>query len=685
MARSLRHGKAMPQTAEWAAYRQAARLPTIGWLAVDLSEEKRLPRFEMPGTEAQLAGALEDVNLPTLLMTLAHLTGEGSWLAERYAPAPIAVPEGGLFPDDTGGYDPGVAAEIRGAAAQALCRLRRERTELPPPPSVAQMARMMTFSLAEPIDEAYAAMLLEETAFVDRDAQWRRQLAASGARSRSDFNVVVVGAGMSGICMGAKLKAAGIPFTILEKNDAVGGTWYENTYPDCGVDTPNHFYSYSFERNPDWSGYFSKRDELHAYFERCADRFGLRPHIRLQTEVTAMAYDESGGRWRIDVQNSAGGAETLTANAVVSAVGQLNRPAMPDIEGIDAFSGILFHSAQWRSDVDLAGRKVAIIGTGCSAVQLLPKTAAVAAKATVFQRTPHWVTPNQDYYRPVEKGQIWALKHIPGYAQWHRARMVYAYSDRNWAAVTADPEWPRPQEAMNETNDAMREALTGYIVDQLGDRRDLAPACTPDFPVFGKRLIIDNNWYGTLARDNVVLVTEPIARIDPEGMRTTDGALHEADVIIAATGFKTNEFLWPMAVAGRSGARLDRRWGDAPQAFKGTTVPDYPNFFCLYGPNTNIVHGGSIIYQVECQVHYIMQCLALMVTQGVRSMEVLEAANDAYNVEVQALSKNLALGHPGVSSWYKNSQGQVVNNSPFSLHEFWQRLHDLEPEHYALV
>ncbi len=643
-----------------------------------------MPRIEIPGTDAQLEAALGDVNLPTLLVTLAHLTGDDAWLAPRYAPAPIAVPEGELFPDDTGGYAADVAAEIRASAYGTLCRLRRERPELAPPPSVGRMAQLMAFSLAEPIDEAYAAMLLEETGFVDRDRQWQRQLAkAPGAAA--DFHVAVVGAGMSGICIGAKLKAAGIPFTILEKNDAVGGTWYENTYPDCGVDTPNHFYSYSFERNPDWSGYFSKRDELHAYFERCADRFGLRPHIRLQTEVTAMAYDESGGRWRIDVQNSAGGAETLTANAVVSAVGQLNRPAMPDIEGIDAFSGILFHSAQWRSDVDLAGRKVAIIGTGCSAVQLLPKTAAVAAKATVFQRTPHWVTPNQDYYRSVEKGQIWALKHIPGYAQWHRARMVYAYSDRNWAAVTTDPEWPRPQEAMNETNDAMREALTGYIVDQLGDRRDLAPACTPDFPVFGKRLIIDNNWYGTLARDNVVLVTEPIARIDPEGMRTTDGALHEADVIIAATGFKTNEFLWPMAVAGRSGARLDRRWGDAPQAFKGTTVPDYPNFFCLYGPNTNIVHGGSIIYQVECQVHYIMQCLALMVTQGVRSMEVLEAANDAYNVEVQALSKNLAWGHPGVSSWYKNSQGQVVNNSPFSLHEFWQRLHDLEPEHYALV
>ncbi|MCZ0944233.1 MAG: NAD(P)/FAD-dependent oxidoreductase [Gammaproteobacteria bacterium] len=643
-----------------------------------------MPRIEIPGTEAQLEAALEDVNLPTLLVTLAHLTGDDAWLAPRYAPTPIAVPEGELFPDNTGGYSADVAAEIRVAAFDALRRLGRERPELPPPPSVGQLAQLMAFSVAEPIDEAYAAMLLEETNFVDRDVQWQRQLAAAPGAA-ADFHVAVIGAGMSGICIGAKLKAAGLAFTILEKNDAVGGTWYENAYPDCGVDTPNHFYSYSFARNPDWSGYFSKRDELHAYFERCADQFGLSEHIRLRTEVTAMAYDEADSRWRIEVRNAAGEVETLTANAVVSAVGQLNRPAMPDIEGIESFAGPLFHSARWRSDVDLTGRRVAVIGTGCSAVQLLPKTAAAAAKVSVFQRTPHWISPNDDYYRPVEKGQTWALKHIPFYAEWHRARMVFAFSDRNWPAVVADPEWPRPEQAMNEVNDATREALTGYILDQLGERRDLAPRCTPEFPVFGKRLIIDNNWYGTLARDNVALVTDPIERIVPDGLVTAGGALHQADVIIAATGFRTNQFLWPMAVAGRSGETLDRRWGDSPRAFKGTAVPDYPNFFCLYGPNTNIVHGGSIIYQVECQVHYVMQCLALMVTQGLRSMEVHEAVNDTYNDEVQALSESLAWGHPDVSSWYKNSQGRVVNNSPFSLHEFWQRLHDLEPEHYALV
>ncbi|MFB3105451.1 MAG: flavin-containing monooxygenase, partial [Pseudomonadales bacterium] len=379
-----------------------------------------------------------------------------------------------------------------------------------------------------------------------------------------------------------------------------------------------------------------------------------------------------------------GTEETLTANVLISAVGQLNRPNMPDIEGLDTFEGPLFHSARWRHEVDLHDKRVAVIGSGCSAVQLLPKTVEMAEKVSVFQRTPHWLAPNANYYRPVEKGLIWALNHIPFYAEWHRARMVFGFADRTWASVNADPEWPHPERSMNELNDGMREALTAYISDQLGDRQDMAPKCVPDFPVFGKRLVIDNNWYPTIARDDVDLVTDGIARITPKGIATVDGELHEVDVIIVATGFKSNLFLWPMEVVGRSGTSLEDRWGDYPRAFQGTAVPDYPNLFCLYGPNTNIVHGGSIIYQVECQVHYVMQCLVHMIEKRLRSMEVREEVNDEYNERVQAISETLAWGHAGVKSWYKNSQGRVVNNSPFSLQKFWEVNHDLEPDHYVL-
>ncbi len=644
-----------------------------------------LTEISIPGTDDDLHAALRDVNLPTLLMVMTQLCGDERWMARRYQPEPIVTPEGSLFPDDSGGYSEEIAAEIRAAAFEMLKGLRDHGGVLPPVPSLSQMRRMMEFSTAEPVEDAFCAMLLEETNFVDRDADWLEPMAKlKDSPVLADFQVIVVGAGMSGICSGVKLKAAGIPYTILEKNDAVGGTWYENRYPDCGVDTPNHFYSFSFERNANWSGYFSKRNELYEYFESCTDKFGIRDNIQFETEVQDMRYLADDGLWQVRVKRADGSTETLNANVVISAVGQLNRPSIPEFPGLDSFAGTAFHSARWREDVDLTGKRVAVIGTGCSAVQLLPKTAERAGHTTVFQRSPHWVSPNKDYYRPVESGLLWALNHIPFYAEWHRARMIFGFMDRNWPAVPADPDWEHPDRAMSELNDGLREALTAYISEQLGERQDLMPKCVPDFPVFGKRLIIDNNWYPTVARDDVNLVTDEIVAVRPNGIETADGTLHEVDVIVFATGFNSNHFLWPMEVVGRSGVALEDRWGDYPRAYKGMLVPDYPNLFCLYGPNTNIVHGGSIIYGTECQVHYVMQCLALMLERQAREIEIPESMNDEYNEEVQAISRTLAWGHDGVQSWYKNSDGKVVNNSPFSNLEFWQRTHDVEPNRYAL-
>ena len=421
---------------------------------------------------------------------------------------------------------------------------------------------------------------------------------------------------------------------------------------------------------------------MHAYFNRCADDFGIREHIHLQTEVLSSSYDSATHTWSVEVKQADGSVETRSANVLISAVGQLNRPNTPAIEGLEDFAGPLFHSARWRHDVNLEGKRVAVIGTGCSAVQLLPKTVAKASHVDVFQRTPHWVSPARDYYRPVEDGLIWALNNIPLYAEWHRARMIFGFGDRNWPAVNKDPAWQHGERSMNELSEGMREALITYISDELGDRQDLLEKCVPDFPVFGKRLIVDNGWYRTISQDKVDLVTTGIKRITTQGIETVDGQLHPADVLILGTGFKSNLFLWPMQVTGRSGVPLEKRWGDYPRAFRGTTVPDYPNLFCLYGPNTNIVHGGSIIYQVECQVHYVMQCITAMIEDKILELEVRPESNDEYNDQVQELSKTLAWGHPGVKSWYKNSQGKVVNNSPFSLQRFWEVTHDLDLSEY---
>ena len=410
----------------------------------------------------------------------------------------------------------------------------------------------------------------------------------------------------------------------------------------------------------------------------------MREHIQFSTEVKEVRYEVDQHRWTIEIRDAQGTTSQLDASVVISAVGQLNRPSLPDIPGLDDFAGPKWHSAKWRSDIDLTDQRVAVIGTGCSCVQLLPKTAAIADRALVFQRTPHWVSPARDYYRPVEPGQLWALNHVPYYAEFHRARMIWSFGDRVWPAVVADPDWQQPDISMNETNHGMREALIGFIQEGLGEKTDYVDKCVPDFPVWGKRLIVDNGWYPTLARDNVDLITTPIKRIVAKGIETEDGQVHPVDALILATGFHSNQFLWPMDVIGKSGKTLAATWGDSANAYKGVSVPDFPNFFCLYGPNTNIVHGGSIIYQVECQIHYVMQCITTMLAKQIDAIEVRAEANDSYNDEVQAISKTLAWGHPNVQSWYKNSAGQVVNNSPFSLQQYWQVTHEVNLDDYHL-
>ena len=641
--------------------------------------------MQITASEEQIKKSLMDLNIPTLLMVMTQYSGDDRWLVDRYRPKPIYVPEGEIFPDDSGDYDQAIADEIRASALELILKIKDNELPLPTPPSAARMRKMMEFSVGEPLEQDFCEMLLEETNFIDRDLDWLDELVESSKKKFLDeLHVVIVGAGMSGICTAAKLKRAGIRFTILEKNDAVGGTWYENTYPDCGVDTPNHFYSFSFMRNPNWSGYYSKRDELYEYFEKCTDQLDIRDNIKFRAEVTGMTFNVKRQSWTVDFSLEAGKKETIEANIVVSAVGQLNRPVVPKFDGQEIYNGESFHSARWRHDVDIKNKKVAVIGTGCSSVQLVPKTAEKAEHLAVFQRTPHWITPSRDYYRSVETGIKWALNYLPCYAEWHRARMIFGFMDRNWSAVVEDPNWQHKDRSMNEQNDMIRESFTSYISAQLGDRQDLLPKCVPDFPVYGKRPVIDNDWYKTLARDDVSLVDSPIKSFSEKGILTEDGIEHEFDVIIYATGFNTNRFLWPMDVKGIEGKNLEELWGETPEAYKGILVPGYPNLFCLYGPNTNIVHGGSIIYNTECQVHYMMQCIALMAEKEAREFEVSAEINDQYNKEVQELSQQLAWGHSGVQSWYKNSQGRVVNNSPFSNLEYWSKTHDIEPDVYDL-
>jgi 4-hydroxyacetophenone monooxygenase len=367
-----------------------------------------------------------------------------------------------------------------------------------------------------------------------------------------------------------------------------------------------------------------------------------------------------------------GGEERIAANAIVSAVGQLNRPFIPDIPGRERFRGASFHSAAWDESQDLAGKRVAVVGSGASAFQLVPEVAKTAAKLTVFQRSPAWMTPNPIYHAKVSEGKKWLLRHLPAYARWYRFLLFWPGSDGLLPSLVVDPSWPHQDRSVNALNEEQRVMFTAYLASQLEGRPDLLAKVTPSYPPFGKRMLQDNgSWLGALKRDNVDLVTCGIREIAAAGVVDAEGVLHPADAIVFATGFHTNKFLWPMRIEGRGGVVLSELWGEDPRAYLGITVPGFPNFFCLYGPSTNLAHAGSIIFHSECQVRYAMGCLRGLLESGKRTLDVRRDVHDAFEAKLDAALARMVWSHPGMTSWYKNSKGRVIATSPWRLVDYW--------------
>ena len=369
-------------------------------------------------------------------------------------------------------------------------------------------------------------MMQEELALDGNDSRaprWTREVPAA---TREKFHVLVIGAGMSGLLQALRLKEAGIPFTVVEKNDSVGGTWYENQYPGCRVDIANHFYSYSFEPYP-WTEYFSRRDELLEYFRHFVKRHGLEDHIRYNTEVTAAKYDEKNSVWDVELKSNTGGApRTMRVNALVSAVGQLNRPRIPPIEGREKFQGVQVHSAEWDPKLDLTGKRVAVVGSGASAFQLVPEVAKIAAKLYVFQRSAPWMLPNPLYHEAVSTQFRWLVQHVPYYARWFRFLIFYPGSDGILPAIRIDKDYPHPERAVNALNDQYRANLVEYMKYQVNGNMELLEKVTPKFPFMGKRMLQDNgSWLRALQQPNVELISEGVTRIDADGIIASNGAL----------------------------------------------------------------------------------------------------------------------------------------------------------------
>jgi 4-hydroxyacetophenone monooxygenase len=376
----------------------------------------------------------------------------------------------------------------------------------------------------------------------------------------------------------------------------------------------------------------------------------------------------------------------LEANAVISAVGQLNRPHFPEISGLDDFEGASFHSAEWDPDVDLRGKRVAVIGTGASAAQLIPEVADDAAELFVFQRTANWLVPTPDYHDDVPAGMQWLLDNLPDYEPWYRLWWFWRTHEGLLPAACVDPSWPDQERSVSAANDFVRELLTMYLQAEFADTPELWDKVIPTYPPIAKRVLRDNGiWARTLKRDHVELVTDPIERIAPNGVVTEDGRKREVDVIIYGTGFNASKFLTPMKVTGRGGADLHETWSGDARAYLGITVPGFPNLFCLYGPNTNIVINGSIIYFSECEVRYLVESIRLLLSTGHRALDVKPEVHDAFNARVDAANRQMAWGASSVNSWYKNAKGRVAQNWPFSLLEYWEQTRVPNPDDYELL
>ncbi|WP_330252098.1 NAD(P)/FAD-dependent oxidoreductase [Nocardia sp. NBC_00565] len=478
-------------------------------------------------------------------------------------------------------------------------------------------------------------------------------------------SVIIIGAGFGGIGMAIELRRNGFDdIAILERGADIGGVWRENTYPGAACDVPSPLYSFSYEPKPDWPQRYSGQAAIHDYLRGVAERHRLLDAIRFGAEVTDAEFDDGSGRWTVRTTDGT----ARTADVLIPAVGQLSRPALPSIPGIDTFTGQAFHSAEWDHGVELTGKRVACIGTGASAIQYIPQIQPRVEHLTLFQRTPAWVLPKFDTdYTPIQH-KLFAR--LPG------ALLVERFG---WWAIAEFValglvEFPWIVRLVGRI-------ATKHLEEQVPDPQ-LRAKLTPDYPIGCKRGLFSNDYYPALTESNVLVETTAITEIVPNGVRTADGAVHEADVIIYGTGFKGTEFLWPMNIYGRAGGKLSDAWQGGAHAYCGITVPDFPNLFLVYGPNTNL-GVGSIIYMIESQARYIRQAVQLLAARPGHVLEVRPETEERFNTAIQERLARTPWNF--CSSWYRTASGRITNNWPGMQLAYRRRVRKLDADDYELT
>ena len=622
----------------------------------------------------KLMDLLKEADIATLSLVLSHITSDLSYVDK-------------IKPFVKGAFDYSVnvpenyAYYIRSKLIEVLQVITNKNNSLNNINNIKEenLSYIMSAGVGAEIKDEYIPMMKEELGFDNNSI--RDRSINNIKKHKSKPNVVIIGSGLCGILAGIKLSKAGIPFIIIEKNDSIGGTWYENTYPGCGVDTPNHVYAYSFEPSFHWEEFYSKRDAILEYLKKCVNKYNLSDHIKLNTTVESTIFDEDTKSWNTSVICN-NNKSILTSNIVISAVGQLNKPSVPDINGIDEFNGPIIHTGAWDSSFNYKDKNIALIGTGASGMQVAPEIAKEAKSLTIFQRTPHWIIANPNYHRKLSTGKKWVLKNIPFYSKWYRLQLFWGFCDGIHASLYKDPDWKFPDRSLNHTNERFRVNMVKHIEGMIGNDKDLLKKVIPNYPPYGKRMLMDNNWFEMLKKDNVQLITDKVNRITNSSI-DTDICSYNQEAIIMATGFKASKMIWPIKVVGKKGINLNDFWNnDNPKAHLGITVPNFPNFFIMYGPNTNLAHGGSIVFHGECQIRYILGCIDLLLEKNHKIMDCRQEPFEEYNSNVDTEHSKMVWTHDKVNSWYRNGNGRVITNSPWRLVDYWNFTKEPKEEDY---
>ena len=524
----------------------------------------------------------------------------------------------------------------------------------------------------------------EEPIWVEQAAfdPWARGIDAdllARLPDRTTFTVAVIGAGLSGLNAAAQLQRAGFCYTVFEKNEEVGGAWWENKYPGARVDTPSQIYSHIFGSDFSFPEVFCARDVNLSYMQWVSRQFAVREQVEFGTEVISLIWDEDRVRWRVTARNSEGRLSVRYFNAVISCVGFLSRPNDIAFRGLGSFRGPAFHSARWPDDLDISGKRIGVIGSGASGYQLVPVVAKKAAAVMLFQRTPSWCFENSSYLKPLSQSEIWLNNNFPFYRNFARLRLSSFFSPSRVAAMMQVDHSFQDPHTISATNKKMWDICVDSVTRKLASKPHLIEKMIPDHPPMASRpIMVDDkdSILDALARENVTLVTEPIERVTPCGLLAGDTE-YSLDVIIFAIGFRANDYLWPMKVVGRAGMTIEKLWSkDGPRAYLGSMLPGFPNFFMAYGPNTNTTSGLQFIDLMELEVRFALQCLGEMMLKGAKTIDVTEEAYVRFNLELDKEESNMVYMDSRACNYWTNGKGRSATNLPIDFRRMWRWLRD---------